>query len=154
MELNFKPITEGNAKEAKLLRVGPGQEGFVEDVSQCLEEAKSRRSWRPVGIYDGPVLVGFSMYGYFWEYLPFGRVWLDRLLIDEKYQGMGYGKASMDGLIRRISKEYGCRKIYLSVYENNQTAVKLYKKLGFQAIAERDIHGEQVMVLHLAKYSL
>ena len=48
-----------------------------------------------MGIYDGNVLIGFAMYGLFWEYLPFGRLWLNRFLIDRRYQSMGYGKAAL-----------------------------------------------------------
>ena len=39
------------------------------------------------------------MYGFFWEYLPFGRLWLDRLLIDRRFQGLGYGRAALAALL-------------------------------------------------------
>ena len=39
------------------------------------------------------------MYGFFWEYLPFGRLWLDRLLIDRRFQGRGYGRAALAALL-------------------------------------------------------
>ena len=87
MQLRLEPVTQENRLAVLGLRAGTGQEGFVETVSACLDEAAQRADWRPMAIYDGTAVVGFAMYGYFWEYPPAGRVWLDRLLIDAARQG-------------------------------------------------------------------
>ncbi len=149
MDIHFEPITEKNRAKALTLHTAPGQEGFVESVAQCLSEADRRKSWRPVAICDKDTMVGFAMYGYFWEYLPFGRVWLDRLLIDAQFQGRGYATAALALLIDRLKGEYNCRKIYLSVIDGNATAVKLYRRFGFEFNGKKDIHGEKIMVKHL-----
>ncbi len=147
MNLNIKPITDENRDQALALRVAAGQEGFVESVSQCLEEAARKKCWRPVGIYDGETMVGFAMYGYFfWEYFPIGRVWMDRLLIDRHCQGRGYGKAAMAALIEQLVQEYRCRKIYLSIIDGNDAAVHLYESFGFRFNGKKDIHGERIMI--------
>ena len=153
MQIHLEPITAQNRTQALALHVAPGQEAFVETVSQCLDEAGQRRCWRPVGIYDRDTMVGFSMYGFFREYLPFGRLWLDRLLIDEAFQGKGYGKAALEALLDRLLQEYGRRKIYLSVIEGNDAAIALYQKFGFQFNGDLDIHGEKVMVCHARSHS-
>ncbi len=147
MELHFEPVTGQNREAVLALRTAPGQEGFIETVDQCLDEAASRKCWRPVGIYDGPLLVGFSMYGKFpLEGFPFGRVWLDRLLIDARYQGRGYGKAALSGLTERLRREYRCKKIYLSVIPGNGRAQKLYTDFGFRSTGKFDPHGEEIFV--------
>lgn len=146
MELHIEPVTDDNREEAILLSVAEGQEGFVESVSVCLEEAERRRCWRPVVLYDGDQMIGFAMYGFFIEYLPFGRLWLDRFLIDRKYQGKGYGKAALAVLLERLDREYHRRKIYLSVVRENPVAAAMYEQFGFSFTGELDIHGEQVMV--------
>lgn len=148
-KIDFEPITEDNIKEAMCLKISENQTRYVESVEECLAEAEERRCWRAVGICDDDKMVGFAMYGYFWDYLPFGRVWLDRFLIDERFQGQGYGRAAMEGLIHRLDEEYGRRKIYLSVVEGNETAERLYREFGFQRTGERDIHGERVMRLRM-----
>lgn len=146
MDLYFKPVTSENREQVEALKTAPGQEGFIESVSECMKEADKRKCWRPVGIYDGSKLVGFAMYGFFWEYLPFGRVWMDRLLIDQNHQGKGYGKEALIKLLEQLHKEYRRKKIYLSVYPSNKQAIRLYQQLGFRFNGQHDTHGEEVMV--------
>ena len=103
MPLSVTPITSQNRREALSLRVAAGQEGFIESVSQCLSEADENPVWHPLGIYDRGTMVGFSMYGFFpMESAPEGRLWLDRLLIDRRFQGRGYGRAALAALLERL----------------------------------------------------
>lgn len=131
------------------LSAGPGQEDFVETPAQCLEEARRLRLWRPVAICAKGEVVGFAMYGRFPREGSRGRVWLDRLLIDKRYQGLGYGAASVDLLCRRLQREYQCDRVFLSCYPENKAAIALYEKKGFRFNGEKDINGEDVMVRHL-----
>lgn len=142
--LHFEVVNRENRKEIEELSVSAEQTDFIESVKECLKEAEELRLWRPVGIYDGNTLIGFAMYGYFPKPIP-GRVWLDRLLIDKKYQGRGYGKQSVLALLNRLRTEYQCDVVYLSVYETNLHAIHLYQQIGFQFNGEHDIHGERIM---------
>ena len=150
MELQFKPVTEKNRKEILSLELRDDQKKFIESIENCLSEADSHSCWHAVGIYDGNVLIGFAMYGLFWEYLPFGRLWLNRFLIDRRYQSMGYGKAALMDLLKRLWKKYHRKHIYLSVTDDNQTASALYHHFGFAYTGERDMRNERVMVLKIA----
>lgn len=150
MNIHFEPITSQNRESALALQISRTQEGFIESVAQCLSEADRCKRWHPVGIYDGSTMVGFAMYGFFlWQYLPFGKLWMDRLLIDEKYQGKGYGSASLAKLIDLLIQDYSCRKIYLSVIKENKTAIKMYEKYGFSFTGKQDLHGEHIMVYNV-----
>ena len=54
-----------------------------------------------------------------------------RLMVDEKYQGQGYGKATMIEVIRRL-KLYPDVEIIASSYrKENKIAARLYESLGF-----------------------
>lgn len=53
-------------------------------------------------------------------------------LIDNRYQGKGYGKAALKLLITRLFCEYQCNTIYLSLYQQNKHAYHLYTSFGFQ----------------------
>lgn len=146
-QLHFKLVNEENRKEIEGLTVFSEQADFIESVSECLQEADELELWRPVGIYDSSLLVGFAMYGYFPEPAP-GQLWLDRLLIDKKYQGKGYGKQSVLLLLDRLHTEYQSNTVYLSVYENNPHAIKLYQQIGFQFNGKYDSKGERIMEYH------
>lgn len=145
--LHFKLVSDENRKEVEGLTVSSEQTGFIESVRECLQEADEFELWRPVGIYDNDTLIGFAMYGYFSEPAP-GQLWLDRLLIDKRYQGKGYGKQAVLMLLDRLHAEYQSDTVYLSVYENNPHAIKLYQQIGFQFNGKYDSKGEHIMEYH------
>ncbi len=135
MQIVLKPITkaESGGSPGPACRKGTGR-GFVESVAQCLKEADEYDVWRPVALYVEGKMVGFAMYGFFPMYLPAGRVWMDRLLIDERFQHKGYGKTAMQLLLEQLKVEYGDQPVYLSVVPGNDTARKLYASLRISGI--------------------
>lgn len=88
------------------------------------------------------------MYGLYKGSEPY-EYWIDRFLIDKKYQHKGLGKKSFEKLISKIKDEDNPKTIYLSVYEENEIAINLYKKLGFNFNGQLDINGELVMTKEL-----
>ena len=44
---------------------------------------------------------------------------------------------------------YPNKDIYLSVFKGNDVAAGLYKEFGFRFNGEKDIHGEDVMVMRM-----
>lgn len=145
-QLQITPVTPENRNELLRLAVAPEQSGFIETVVECLAEAEGLALWKPVGIYDKTNPVGFAMYGFFPQEGHSGRLWLDRLLIDYRYQGKGFGLAAMELLLARLETEFGKQDIYLSLYDGNLPAERLYTRFGFVRNGELDIHGEKVMV--------
>lgn len=141
-------------KEAMLqLKVKEDQIGYIETVKQCLDEAKIDERWFPLGIYHQQDLIGFAMIG---EFLyPDGmRTWMDRFLIDQNSQGQGYGKRALVAVLYKCIELYQHDEIYLSIYEDNAVAFKLYSKIGFELNGELDDHGEKVMILRSAREKL
>lgn len=140
-EVYFRDIDYTNKSTVKNLRTKPGQERFIETVDECLKEAERYKEWHPVAIYFKEDVIGFAMYGSFG---PNKDTWIDRIMIDQEYQGKGFGKTAMVKLIDKVSKEYGIRVIYLSIIEENMIAHRLYKSLGFVYTNERDPNGELI----------
>ena len=149
--LHFELVNDENRKEVEGLTVFSEQAGFIESVNECLQEADELELWRPVGIYDSDTLIGFAMYGYFPEPTP-GQLWLDRLLIDKKYQGKGYGKQAVFSLLDRLHAEYQSDTVYLSVYENTPRAIRLYQQIGFRFNGKYDTKGEHIMEYHFKEH--
>lgn len=147
--MNFEIVNETNQKEIEALSLKPNQEGFLESVKQCLLEARENPEWICVGIYEQGVPIGFAMYGMISLTTPKNQVWIDRFMIDKKHQGKGYGKKAFQELIYRVKETYHKDKIYLSVYEDNEAAIRMYESLGFCFNGELDFNGEKVMELSI-----
>lgn len=143
--LCFMPVDPRMPGPVAELAVRPDQSGYIESVPECLAEAAQDDRWRPLALMDGGQPVGFAMAGYFAGEGE-GRMWLDRLLIDARYQGRGYGKAALRGLIRQFFAE-GHGAVYLSLYADNAAALKLYQAHGFVFTGELDTKGERIMRL-------
>ena len=146
MNTEIRAVTKENMEEILALQVDSTQTSFVESTRQCLKDAEECPYYRPAGLYKNGCLVGFAMYGLFPDEGPNGRVWLDRYLIDGRFQGQGLGGIMLEALIEHLVALYHCSEIYLSLYEDNQRALHLYRKFGFQFNGELDFNGEKVMV--------
>ncbi|MGL4373814.1 MAG: GNAT family N-acetyltransferase [Turicibacter sp.] len=123
----------------------------METVTECLTEAGQYTEWHPVAIYHGADIVGFAMYGSFG---PNKHTWIDRILIDERYQGNGYGKMAMKQLIEVVSKEYDVNTIYLSIIESNTVAYKLYTSIGFEDMKELDPENGELMFRYVVDQNI
>jgi len=58
------------------------------------------------------------------------------IAVNASERGKGYAKALMEHSHREFAKQ-GLKKSFLEVRENNTVAISLYKKLGYEKIAER-----------------
>ncbi|WP_249872764.1 GNAT family N-acetyltransferase [Oceanobacillus saliphilus] len=134
-----RDIDDTNESIVRNIKVKAGQEKYIESVDECLQEADTYQEWHPVAIYNDEAIIGFAMYGSFGANKD---TWIDRIMIDEKYQGKGFGRKAMIKLIDIVSKEYGVNDIYLSIIEENEAAYHLYKSIGFKFMNERDPNGE------------
>ncbi|POZ54735.1 Spermine/spermidine acetyltransferase [Lysinibacillus sphaericus] len=146
MFTEIRDITALNKENVLALHIAANQQDFIETTQQCLDEAASDRRFIPVGLYREDTVVGFAMYGLFPHEDGSQRVWLDRFLIDERYQHKGLGKYFLQQLIDFLQATYNCEKIFLSVYDNNKVAIHLYQLFGFVFNGELDEKGEKVMV--------
>jgi len=66
-------------------------------------------------------------------------------------RGKGYAKALMEHSHKEFAKQ-GIKKFFLEVRENNTAAISLYKKFGYEKIAERKKYyadGECAVVMNL-----
>ena len=144
MKYEIRMVDQTNKDEVLALRMAIDQHGFIESPAECLQDAKDWPEFRPVGLYADGSLVGFAMYGALLDSQGGRNLWMDRLLIDERFQRQGYGRRFTKLLIERMLTEYGEQSIYLSVYAENTGAIRLYEDLGFEFIHEYDSDGELI----------
>lgn len=141
MFTGIRAITDSNKKEVLHLKIAEQQQGFIEPVSQCLADAEKDARYLPLALYENGEIIGFSMYGKF-----DGQIWLDRYLIDERFQGKGLGRRFFRVLVEHLLERYPKQPIYLSVFEENKVAIQLYQKFGFSFTKELDENGERIMI--------
>ncbi|MFL0362131.1 GNAT family N-acetyltransferase [Pseudobacillus sp. 179-B 2D1 NHS] len=154
MSLRICEVTADNWMEVASLSVNDHQKDFIESNLFSLAQSKFEPHWKSVGLYDGERLVGYAMYG---RDKTTRRVWLDRFMIDQKYQGRGYASRFLSPLIKEIQQHYHCDHIYLSIYPGNTKARYLYEKFGFTLNGEKDEAGlvcGLVMELNVVRRSI
>ncbi|MBD7970498.1 GNAT family N-acetyltransferase [Paenibacillus gallinarum] len=140
--IEFREIDRNNLFDVIKLGVADGQKEFVATNLFSIAQAKAFPECICLSIYHDDILVGFTMYCIDYEDKEY---WISRLMIDEKYQSKGYGKAAMEKLIDRIKEDKKHKVIYIFEPENTW-AKHLYEKLGFAADG-RVIEGEVVYKL-------
>ncbi len=146
--LKLKPVTKDNWRAAVFLttdpeRKNPLDQQWITSNAFSLLQTVYDSNWDCRLILAGEKAVGFVFYGY-WEEKD--RYLLCRFMIDEKYQGHGYGKAALPLAVEQIRKQYGCKDVYLTVEDANIRAIKLYTNFGFVRTEELD-ETERVYVL-------
>ncbi len=132
MNIELIPVDQSNRTDCIRLRVTEAQSEYIAANESSLEAATEHsEAARPFVIYSDGIAVGFTMLAFEPNNEdPDDRYWLWRFMIDEKYQGQGYGKEALKHIISYF-KENGASNIRLSTKESNINAIHLYQSLGF-----------------------
>ena len=159
--IRLEEINGKNVWDILKLKVGESQKNFVAANDVSIIEAYIAVTHHgkafPFGIYDKDIPVGFCMIGFGadddWEDAPVVakdnyNLW--RFMIDERYQGKGYGKAAMKLILDCIGSEPcgPAEYCWLSYEPENERAKALYASFGFRETGEFD-GDEAIAVLKL-----
>ena len=144
MSLSFREITECNFLECIRLRVRDDQKYVASNV-YSVAQSKIEPKYVPLAIYSDDTMVGFVMYELNYQKK---ELYLCRLMIDQQYQHMGYGKGALDILKEMALGDPGIEKIELSTKPDNTYGIKVYERFGFKDTGLLD-EGEEVFVLEL-----
>lgn len=144
--LHLEPVTAQNWRDGVFLTTDPDHrnpldEEWVTSTAFSMLQAVYEENWDCRIIYDGETAVGFVFYGLWKEDRPL----LCRYTIDADWQGKGYGQRALPLIVEQISRQYGSRKVYVTLEKKNARAVHLYEKFGFRDTGETD-EGENVYV--------
>lgn len=138
----LRSITEENFIDAFHLNLAPGQERFVSHPIRSLAQAYVyREQCQPFGIYKGDTMVGYVMVIYDYD-IPEYDIW--HMVVDESYQGRGYGSAALDRVLDYIgTKPFGAsNRVTLTCNRENVRALNLYKSKGFTETGAED--GDEI----------
>jgi len=134
MSIYLKDIDENNLVKCTLLTTNKDGkhyvfEEFVASNAFSIAQSKVQKGWIVKAIYDDDLMIGFTMYGYCYEYSFYE---ICRFMVDYKYQGKGYGKLALGKIIEEMKKLENCKDIYISFDPKNNIARKLYESFGFK----------------------
>lgn len=137
MAIELRKIDAANKYAVVLLEVLDSQKQYIASNDKSLETAAKeeyKNIARPFAIYADDNLVGFTMFAFDFEGST-PEYWLWRFMIDKRFQGKGYGSASLEKIIEYF-RDNGANHIFLSTKETNSSALKLYRKYRFSETGE------------------
>lgn len=88
-----------------------------------------------LAVYYEDLIVGVVAYGIDPE---INTPWITTVMIDQKYQGKGYGREAIKQLIDLIIKRHNNKRIIIGHRPDNYVAAKLYESLGFHEIEQKE----------------
>ena len=146
--IELRKITGDNIDEVIALDVGENQKDFILETTnlRCFADAHMLNAdgipANPLAIYVDDTMVGFVMYIYdttdhesFQNEVYYGEkayfIW--HFMIDQRYQGKGYGKLAFEKMLADIeTMPYGeAQNVALFYHKSNVIAKELYASLGF-----------------------
>ncbi len=156
--LHLEKVNGKNIWDILKLKVAQSQRDFVASNDVSIIEAYTAITANgyafPFGIYMDETPIGFLMIGFdtddYWEDAPSianGNYNLWRLMIDESFQGKGYGKEAVR-LALEFIRSLPCGEAeccWLSYEPENESARKLYGTFGFAETGEKD--GEELIAV-------
>ena len=153
--LEIHPVDRDNWRALVKLQVREDQKHFVASNLFSIAEAQfgdddeGHWDFYPYGIYDGDTPVGFLMYGYNFEH-PKHQAFVIRLMVDEKFQNMGYGRFGMQKMLEIFRADERIKVVGISYEPENEAARRLYANLGF--VEPGEMVGEEVLAVLNLRY--
>ena len=92
-------------------------------------------------IYAGEIPVGFVMLH---DEPAERKYYLWRFMVDQRYQGLGYGARALNQIIEYVRTRPGAHELLTSVVPGEGSPGPFYEKLGFTYTGDID-EGERVM---------
>lgn len=135
------------------LKVREDQKNFVASNVYSIAQSKFGDEYEghwdlfPFGIYDEDKPVGFLMYALNLNH-PTHQAFIQRLMVDENFQGKGYGRFGMNWMLDFFRADERIKVVGISYEPHNEVARKLYAGLGFEETG-KIVDGETEAMLKI-----
>ncbi|MBF2027135.1 MAG: GNAT family N-acetyltransferase [Oscillatoriales cyanobacterium C42_A2020_001] len=135
-EVTLREITKENLRDILRLKVAPNQEQFVAPNAVSIAEAHfaPETAWFRA-IYAGDVPVGFLMLE---DDVVQQQYFLWRFMIDERYQGRGYGRKALELFFEHVKTRPGATVVDTSCVPAEGGPGPFYEKMGFVYTGEKE----------------
>jgi diamine N-acetyltransferase len=144
--VSLRPVTVDTLNAICRLQVTESQRRMVVPNDVSIAEAYFHReeAWFR-GIYAGDEPVGFVM---LYDSPAEGVYFLWRLMIDERFQGRGYGRRALELLVDYVRARPNAKELGVSYHKGAGSPEGFYRKLGFVETGEME--GDE----HVARLAL
>ena len=151
MSVTLRDITGDNYFQVLELKITPEQEAakYVSPVVRSLADAWFYREEGiayPKAVYADEDLVGFIMYELDTEEQ---QVFIWCFLIDQRYQGKGYGRQTIEVVMEMAKEQAQITKVVADYVDGNEPMKKILLDLGFEVTGFNKEINEHIMVYHL-----
>ena len=154
-------VTDADREAVLGLQRAPGQERFLGSMESHFEDAAAEPEGKPrmwsVHDADEGTLVGFAMIS---DNIPqavldadddiVGPYYLWRLLVDARFQGRGYGAATIDAVVEYLRTRPGADVLWTSCVRGEGSPQPFYERYGFRPTG-RIVDDEIVLRLDLPR---
>ncbi|MEM7335477.1 MAG: GNAT family N-acetyltransferase [Chloroflexota bacterium] len=136
IDVQLVPLTKSNWKAVAKLDLLAEQKEFVPSNLYSIAEAQFYPAAQSRAIYSDRLLIGYVLYGI---EDSSGEWKIFRFMIDQAYQGQGYGRSALEAVIKNMQSTSGIKKIKIAYHSSNKVAERLYEKAGF--VKDCDVDG-------------
>ncbi|MDQ2673916.1 MAG: GNAT family N-acetyltransferase [Chloroflexota bacterium] len=151
--IELREISDENRDAVVALHAGSAEGRFVSSVADSLAEAAETPEGSPWyrAVYLDGEPVGFVMLS--WDVTPrppriIGPWFLWKLIVDQRYQGRGIGRAIVEEVVRLIRAE-GATELFTSHVVGEGGPDGFYERIGFIPTGTFDPEGERILRLDL-----
>jgi diamine N-acetyltransferase len=128
-EITLREINSETVRTICDLNVREDQRGLVAPNAVSIAQAHfSDKAWFRA-IYAEETPVGFIMLH---DDAEKGEYFLWRMMIDARYQGMGFGRRAMEIFIDYVRSRPGAKELLTSVVQEEGSAQGFYERIGFE----------------------
>jgi len=140
--VTLRKVTKENLREIFALEVTPKQSKYVATNEMSIAQAYFDReiAWFRA-IYADETPVGFLMLS---DDASKQEYFIWRLMIDAKYQKLGFAKRAMELLFDYVRTRPGAKEILVSYVPGDEGPQGFYEKLGFTPTGEME--GDEVLM--------
>lgn len=144
--VSLREVTADTVRAVCDLQVAEHQRHFVAPNAVSIAQAyfEQENAWFRA-VYADETPVGFLMLD---DDPANAEYYLWRFMIDERYQGLGYGRAALELLIAHVRTRPGASELFTSCVPGEGSPCPFYERLGYVYTGAVD-DGELVMRLAL-----
>lgn len=130
LKITIRPISKENWHDAIQLKVNKEQEEFIASNLFSIAEVQFLENFKAMGVYLDNDMIGFALFGIDSDD---GNFWIYRLMVDQKYQGRGFGYHAVLNVIHEIKQQNHSQIpcIMIGYQPSNEGARNTYRKAGF-----------------------